>query len=61
MTVQYIASGSNMKAVKASVWSVFYRAFMVPPSNRTQIGVVEWPVVKDRVLYQALTWPLDWN
>lgn len=28
-----------MKTVKASVWSVLYRAFMVPPSNRTQMGV----------------------
>lgn len=33
MTVQYRSSGSNMKAVKTSVWRVFYRAFMVPPSQ----------------------------
>lgn len=39
MTVQYKASGGNMKAVKTSVWNVFYRAFPVPPSNRKQTGV----------------------
>lgn len=57
MTVQYRDSGSNMRAVKASVWSVFYRAFIEPPSNRTQIGVGVASYKGER----GQTRPLDWN